>query len=62
MSQRKDDSTYIGARIPADLAAAFERVAESEDRTVSAELRRVIRQHVAQQQTRPPQRNGVSYR
>jgi hypothetical protein len=45
----KNDSaptTYLGARVPVELARAFERVAKHEDRTVSAELRRVVRQHV----------------
>ena len=36
----------ISARIPADLAAGLERSAEQEDRTLSAELRRAIRQYL----------------
>lgn len=43
---RHQETVYIGARVPAQLAAAFERVATHEDRTISAELRRVIRQRV----------------
>ena len=37
----------MSVRVPAELAQALEKVAEREDRTVSAELRRIIRQHVA---------------
>jgi hypothetical protein len=38
----------LSFRIPAELATALERVAALEDRTVSAELRRLIRRHVAE--------------
>jgi predicted DNA-binding protein len=38
----------MSVRLPADLAEALETVAEQEDRTVSAELRRIIRRHVAE--------------
>jgi predicted DNA-binding protein len=36
----------MSVRLPADLAQALEQAARSEDRTVSAELRRIIRRHV----------------
>jgi predicted transcriptional regulator len=36
----------ISARIPAELAAGLEQSAEREDRTLSAELRRAIRQYL----------------
>lgn len=36
----------VSFRIPADHADALERVAALEDRTVSAELRRIIRRHL----------------
>jgi predicted transcriptional regulator len=36
----------ISARIPAELAAGLEQSAEREDRTMSAELRRAIRQYL----------------
>jgi hypothetical protein len=39
-------SAHLAARVPADLAARFERIAAREDRTVSQELRRLIRHHV----------------
>jgi hypothetical protein len=42
----REETVYVGARVPAALAAAFERVASSEDRTISAELRRLIRGRV----------------
>jgi hypothetical protein len=38
----------LSVRVPRDLHRALERVAESEDRTVSAELRRIIRRHVTE--------------
>ena len=38
----------MSVRLPAELAEALERVAASEDRTVSAELRRIIRRHVSE--------------
>ncbi len=41
----------LSFRIPADQAAALEKAAASEDRTVSAELRRMIRRYLAQLQT-----------
>ncbi len=45
---RQEASTiYISARVPADLAHAFGRVAEARDRTISAELRQAMREHVA---------------
>jgi predicted DNA-binding protein len=36
----------ISARIPAEMASALEQSAEQADRTVSAELRRAIRQYL----------------
>lgn len=44
-----DDSVQISARVPSDLVAALERAAEASDRTLSAELRRAIKQYVAAQ-------------
>ena len=38
----------VAVRVPADLAQAFERVAVSEERTVSAEIRRLMRLRVAE--------------
>ena len=46
--ESNERQVQLSFRIPADLAAALERVAATEDRTVSAELRRLIRRHVAQ--------------
>jgi hypothetical protein len=42
----RSDYVQISARIPAELAAGLERSAEREDRTLSAELRRAIRQYL----------------
>ncbi len=39
---------HIAARAPLGLIAELERVAESEDRTVSQTLRRAIRRYVAE--------------
>jgi predicted DNA-binding protein len=36
----------VSVRVPVEMAEAFERVAASEDRTVSAELRRIMRRHI----------------
>ena len=38
----------LSFRIDAALATALERVAADQDRTISAELRRLIRRHIAQ--------------
>jgi hypothetical protein len=38
----------VAVRVPAALAEAFEEVANREDRTVSAELRRLMRIRVAE--------------
>lgn len=46
MPDEKASAVYLGARVPEGLARAFERVATNEDRTVSAELRRLVRRHV----------------
>jgi len=49
MPTSTDGSDYvqISARIPANWAAELERAARQEDRTLSAELRRAIRQYLA---------------
>ena len=44
---RGHPQVQMSIRLPADLAEALEKKAKSEDRTVSAELRRLIRRHVA---------------
>lgn len=38
----------MSVRVPVELAEALEEVAKNEDRTVSAELRRIIRRHVCE--------------
>lgn len=38
--------THVGVRVPRELALRFARIAADADRTVSAELRRLIRTHV----------------
>lgn len=49
MKDPKDEKTVsVAVRVPAELATAFERVAVSEERTVSAEIRRLMRLRVAE--------------
>jgi hypothetical protein len=38
----------VAVRVPADLADAFERVAASQERTISGEIRRLMRLRVAE--------------
>jgi hypothetical protein len=45
---RGHEQVQMSLRLPAELAVALEQVAKSEDRTVSAELRRLIRRHVCE--------------
>jgi hypothetical protein len=42
------DQVQISVRMPADLVNALEKRAADEDRTLSAELRRIARRAVAQ--------------
>lgn len=50
MNTKRNDTTgaqtHIGFRVPTELAEEFERVAAENERTVSAELRRLMRKHV----------------
>lgn len=41
-----EETTYLGARVPVKLAQDFERVADANDRTVSHELRRLMRERI----------------
>ncbi len=41
------NQVHVSVRVPEALADALERIAAAEDRTVSAEVRRIIRNHVA---------------
>jgi hypothetical protein len=54
--QSQEGTVHITARVPVELARAFERLASAEDRSVSAELRRVMRRHVEGASTRPEAR------
>ncbi len=40
-------TTFISARVPVELAQSFGRVAALRDRSLSAELRQAMREHVA---------------
>jgi predicted transcriptional regulator len=46
-----DDQTKVSFMAPASLMAAVENIAAEQDRTVSAELRRIIRAYVERQGT-----------
>jgi hypothetical protein len=46
--RKQRETVSVAVRVPADLAKAFERVAVSEERTVSAEVRRLMRMRVAE--------------
>jgi predicted transcriptional regulator len=53
-SRSEAETVHITARVPTDLARELESIAKAEDRSVSAELRRIIRWHVeARQQSHP---------
>ena len=43
---KKRGEVHVGIRVPSELAAAFGKVAAQEDRTVSQEVRRLMRQRV----------------
>jgi hypothetical protein len=42
----KEDQVRVSVRMPAAHAEALERTAELEDRTISAEIRRLVRRHL----------------
>jgi hypothetical protein len=44
----KEETVSVAIRVPVELAKAFERVAVQEERTVSAEIRRLMRLRVAE--------------
>lgn len=43
---KRSDLVQFTVRVPPDVAETFERIVADEDRTVAAELRRMIRQRV----------------
>ncbi len=45
---KQGETVNVAVRVPADLARQFERVAVEEERTVSAEIRRLMRLRVAE--------------
>lgn len=40
------ETVQIGVRVPKEIAEEIQRIAESQDRTFSAEVRRALREHV----------------
>lgn len=55
-----EEMVHITARVPIALARAFERLAMSEERSVSAELRRAMRSHVERMRERVEGDEGLS--
>lgn len=49
---------HIGMKVPEDLAAGIKARADAEDRTVSAEIRRALRAHLATTSNAPAAVNG----
>ena len=47
MTNKGGGQVQISVRIPAEQVGALERIARDADRTLSAEIRRLVRQHVA---------------
>jgi hypothetical protein len=46
MTMAEQETRTISIRVPAVVAVALERVAASQDRSLSAEVRRLLRRHV----------------
>jgi hypothetical protein len=46
--------TQLAVRLPDDLAEAFQRVCLADERTVSSELRRLIRRRIAENESARP--------
>jgi hypothetical protein len=44
---RRGESVFVTARVPRSLARDFQRIATREERSVSAELRRLMKAHVS---------------
>jgi predicted DNA-binding protein len=47
MAEAPQTQTQISVRVPSEHVEALEDLARKEDRTVTAEVRRLIRQHLA---------------
>lgn len=46
MAKAKAEQVHVSVRVPRDLATALEKIAAEKERTVSQEVRRLIRRHV----------------
>jgi hypothetical protein len=53
MADTQELATTVAARVPVDLARAFSAIAEREERSVSGELRRLMRQYVSLNESTP---------
>ena len=47
VNDRGGAQVQVSVRIPAEQVGALEQIAQEADRTLSAEIRRLVRQHVA---------------
>lgn len=54
----EEEQTRVAFRVPASLIDALERVAEKEERTLSAEIRFLIRRRVEESEGLPKQGAG----
>ena len=54
------DSVQVTVRVPVEQVDALGRIAAEADRTVSAEIRRLIRRHVTEASDRIGQAGGAS--
>lgn len=50
--RRRDEHVQMSVRVPSELVSALEHAAADADRTLSAEVRRILRQHVLAQSGR----------
>ena len=53
MRHTQETATTVAARVPADLLRSFAAIAEREERSVSGELRRLMRQYVSENESTP---------
>lgn len=59
MTTGGDEHVRITVRVPAEQVGALERIAQQEDRTLSGEIRRLIRLHLTEAPQREPLREAA---
>jgi hypothetical protein len=60
MQIAEQEQVRVTVRVPASLVSAFERVADREERTLSAEVRYLMRRRVEESGLEPAQQDGGS--